>query len=238
MKKWIVVFASLFLLFGALSAQQVQQVPQMRVQGESKIFQMPDIMEVNVEISTLNKEYKMSVEENFKALDQLKRELKAARIKSLVIKDVAQRVNEEKSYQGGKTVTTGYRASYRMILQVDPEGEVIHKLLKVLRRSGVSMNYNAAFKLSPELLKSTENRLIQQAVKDAMGKAEVIAEASQTNLNGILAIEYGAVNTRPGPLRYMEQRSMAAVKTVGEEAFTQPDPIELTDRVVITWKIK
>jgi uncharacterized protein YggE len=147
-------------------------------------------------------------------------------------------VNEEKSYHGGKSVVVGYRSNYRMILQVSTDSKEIHKLLTVIRNSGVDINYNAAFKLSPELLKNAEAKLIKEAVTDAMNKANVIAGASGTSLDGILKIEYGAAGYRPGPVMYMEERSMANLKTGGEEAFTQPDAIELTDRVTLTWRLK
>lgn len=237
MRKSILLFLGLVAWCGVAVAQK--DVPSLVVTGESKIFQMPDIMEVNVTVTSLEKEYYICIERNLKGVDQLKQELQSTNVSSLVIKDVAQRVNEERSYSGGKSLPAGYRANYQLIIQLSTNPHDIHKVLTALRKSGVESNYHAAFKLTPELLKKTNRTLTEMAVRDAMEKAHTIASASNCKLENILRIVYGGSGYRPGPVRYMEQADVAGIKRgVGEQAFTQPDPIELTDNVVITWQIR
>ena len=235
MKKCLIICLGLMLSCVAPKAQTTQ--PILTVTGESKIFQAPDIMEVTATISTLDVEYSMSLEKNLKDLDQFKRALRKAKISSLVIKDVSQRVNEERSYKAGKSEVVGYRANYRLILQFSAKAKEIHQVLNVLRLSGVTVDYRANFKLSRPLLKKVQSKLISGAVDDAISKANIISKASSTQLQSILKMEYGKVGVQPRAVMYMGNRKTMDA-SVGGEAFSEPDAIEMTDNVEITWSIK
>ena len=230
----VVVFA-LAMTFGAYPQSNFANL---RVKGESKLFQMPDIMEVSITISTKEMEYQVSIDQNLKNVDRLKQAVKSAKISSLSIKDKGQKVNEERRYVGGKSEPHGYRANYLLAFQVDAKSETIHQLMEAMKKSEVIMNYNAFYKLSPELLKSVEIKLIENAVSDAKEKAKTIAKASNCEILKILNINYGIADSPIGPVRFMEERSMVKADKTGADAFTNPDAIELTDQVEISFQIK
>ncbi|MGQ1909362.1 SIMPL domain-containing protein [Marinifilum sp. RC60d5] len=235
MKKTVFVFLFVCMCTGFLSAQLLPA--KLHVKGESKIFQMPDILNISITISNKNLEYTDCIEDNFEAVNKLKKALKIAAIESLEIHDIGQRVNEEKTYSGGKSVSDGFRASYNIKLQLNSKAKIIHECLEVLKISGVNMNYQAAYGLSPELIKSIEHKLIEEAVADAKIKAEVIAETSENKLLQITNINYGVSGFVSGPKQYMTEIRTAKIGRTNNQSFMNPDPIELSDSVEITYAI-
>nr|WP_320119100.1 SIMPL domain-containing protein [uncultured Marinifilum sp.] len=236
MKKIVFVFLFVCMCAGFLSAQVLPA--KLNVKGESKIFQLPDIVNISITISSKELEYTDCVEANFNAVNKLKTDLKIASIENLEIHDVGQRVNEEKTYSGGRSVPDGYRATYNIKLQLNSKAKLIHECLEVLKKSGVSMNYQVAYGLSPELLKSVEHKLIRGAVADAKLKAEVIAKASENKLFKITNINYGMSPYVSGPKQYMTEIRTAKMGRGDNQSFTNPDPIELSDNVEITYLIE
>ncbi|WP_209319647.1 SIMPL domain-containing protein [Ancylomarina longa] len=208
------------------------------VKGESKIFQMPDIMEISITISNKDMEYQGCIDQNLEQVNRLKKAMESARIKNMQLLDVGQRVNEERSYIGGKSVPNGYRANYQLMLKVPAESGVIYSSLQAMKQSEVVMNYNANYKLSPDLLKSVEKTLMEQAVADAVQKAQILAEASKCQLIRILQIKYGVADSPYSPIRYMGKNESLKTSSVAAESFTNPNPIALTDRVEIDYQIQ
>lgn len=235
MKKSVFVFLFVCMCTGFLSAQLLPA--KLHVKGESKIFQMPDILNITITISNKNLEYTDCVEDNFEAVNKLKKALKIAAIESLEIHDIGQRVNEEKTYSGGKSVSDGFRATYNIKLQLISKAKIIHECLEVLKNSGVNMNYQAAYGLSPELIKSVEYKLIEEAVADAKMKAEVIAETSENKLLQITNINYGISGFVSGSKQYMTEMRTVKMGRGDNQSFMNPDPIELSDSVEITYAI-
>jgi len=236
MKK--IVFS--FLLICAISAIGfTQNLPaSLNVKGESKLFQLPDIMNVSITVSNKASEYSDCIEKNSDAVNRLKKALKMATIHSLEIQDIGQRVNEEKTYSGGKSVPDGYRATYNLKLQLSAKPKIIHDCLQILKTADVEMNYQASYGLSPELLKSVESKLIKAAVADAKSKAIMITEASESKLEQILNINYGTSDFVSGPKQYMTEMRVAKAGRGGDQSFTNPDAIELNDSVEISFRIQ
>ncbi|WP_321307627.1 SIMPL domain-containing protein [Marinifilum fragile] len=209
--------------------------PTLDVRGESKIFQEPDIVEISVNVSTKPSEYEACLDKNFSDVDRLKKSLKLAKIESLKIFDVGQRINEEKTYSSGRQIPDGYRANYSIKLKLEAKPKNIHSCLEVLKSSDVELNYNANYGLSPELIKSTEAQLIEMAVNDAKTKAKVLAESAEVQLKSIQNINYGTVKSIYGPKQHMAELTVSKAGYSGSQSFTNPDPIVLTDHVEITY---
>ncbi|NOU60634.1 SIMPL domain-containing protein [Marinifilum caeruleilacunae] len=232
MKKLIPI---VFMLFIAIAAAAQSEMPTLHVKGESKIFQQPDIVEISLTISTKASEYEACLNKNFSDVDGLKKSLESAKIKSLKIFDSGQRVNEERTYQSGRQIPDGYRVIYSLKLKLEAKPKTIHSCLEVLKSANVDLNYNANYGLSPELIKSTEAKLIALAVKDAKTKAKVLAESAEVQLGSIQNINYGTVKTIYGPKQHMAEMRMDKAGYTGAQSFTNPDPIVLTDHVEITY---
>jgi uncharacterized protein YggE len=228
----------LILLIICVCAQAQTSSPTLHVRGESKIFQQPDIVEISVSISTKASEYEACLDKNFNDVDQLKKSLKSAKIESLKIFDSGQRINEERTYSSGKQIPDGYRATYSIKLKLEAKPKTIHSCLEVLKSSDVELNYNANYGLSPELVKSTEAKLISMAVRDAKSKAKVLAESAEVQLQGIQNINYGTVKAIYGPKQHMVEMRMDKAGYSGGQSFTNPDPVVLTDHVEMTYLLK
>lgn len=234
MKKLILL---VIILITGVCVNAQSTYPTLDVRGESKIFQEPDIVEISVSISTKAGEYEACLDKNFADVDRLKKSLKLAKIESLKIFDVGQRINEEKTYSSGRQIPDGYRANYSIKLKLEANGKTIHSCLEVLKSSDVELNYNANYGLSPELIKSTEAKLIAMAVSDAKIKAKVLAESAEVQLKSIMNINYGTVKALYGPKQHMAEMRMSKAGYSGSQSFTNPDPIVLTDHVEITYLI-
>jgi uncharacterized protein YggE len=232
MKKLMLIVG---LLMGGIGVNAQAIGPTLNVRGESKVFQQPDIVEISVSISTKANEYEACLDKNFSDVDQLKKSLKLAKIESLKVFDTGQRINEERTYSSGRQVPDGYRATYSIKLKLDAKPKTIHSCLEVLKSSDIELNYNANYGLSPELIKSTEARLISMAVSNAKIKAKVLAESAEVKLKRIQNINYGTVKNIYGPKQYMAEMRMDKAGYSGSQSFTNPDPIVLTDHVEITY---
>lgn len=223
------------VLIGGLQLQAQTVISTLNVKGESKIFQQPDIVEISVTISTKASEYEACLDKNFRDVDGLKKALKTAKITSLKIFDTGQRINEERTYSSGRQVPDGYRATYSIKLKMEAKPKTIHSCLEVLKSSNVELNYNANYGLSPEMIKSSEAKLIAMAVRDARTKAQVLAESAEVNLGAIQNINYGTVKAIYGPKQHMSEMRLDKAAYQGSQSFTNPDPIVLTDQVEITY---
>ncbi|MPQ46514.1 DUF541 domain-containing protein [Marinifilum sp. N1E240] len=236
MKKIVFI---LFLMCSVVTATFAQNLPaSLNVKGESKLFQLPDIMNISITVSNKASEYADCIEKNSDAVNRLKKALKMATIQSLEIQDVGQRVNEEKTYSGGKSVPDGYRATYNLKLQLSAKPKIIHECLKILKTADVEINYQVSYGLSPELIKSVESKLIKAAVADAKSKAIMITEASESKLGQIVNINYGTSDFVSGPKQYMTEMRVAKAGRGGDQSFTNPDAIELNDSVEISFRIQ
>ncbi|WP_282126848.1 SIMPL domain-containing protein [Marinifilum flexuosum] len=232
MKKLILLVA---ILITGICVNAQSTYPTLDVKGESKIFQEPDIVVISVNVSTKANEYEACLDKNFSAIDRLKKSLKLAKIESLKIFDVGQRINEEKTYSSGKQIPDGYRANYSIKLKLEAKPKTIHSCLEVLKSSDVELNFNANYGLSPELIKATEAKLIAMAVSDAKTKAKILAESAEVQLKSIQNINYGTVKTIYGPKQHMAEMRVSKTGYSGSQSFTNPDPIVLTDHVEITY---
>jgi len=232
------VSALLVLLSFIANSYAQSAISTLSVKGESKIFQMPDIMNISITISNKDIDYQSCVDGNFKQVSDFKKAVSNADIKGAELKDVGQRVNEERSYIGGKSVPNGYRATYQLIWKVPAKSKLILQSLEAMRNSGVASNYNANYQLSPELLKSIETNLMEQAVADAMQKAKILSAASNCELLKILQIKYGVPESPNSPIRYMDEALSVKSAEFGGESFTNPNLITLSDRVAIDFQIE
>lgn len=235
MKK-IFSFILVFITVLTLNAQNKKSTS-LVIRGESKIFMQPDIMEININITSKNGDYKLCLSENIDKLTSFKEMLKAASIKSLSIKDVSQRVREDMKYIKGDNKFIGYIANYNVILKLSAGTNEINELMKVLRNSGFALNYNAIFKLSEKLLLESETELLKKAIADATQKAGIIASTCNMKLQSILDIKY-RVEGSAGFSPRLQYRGMNASYSQSDQAFSDPAKIELTDSVNITWLLK
>lgn len=234
MKK-ILSFIIILVSVVTLNAQTTQ-LSNLVIRGESKMFQKPDIMEVNIDITNKNKDYKLCQLENIQKVDSFKNMLKSSDISSLVMKDISQRLREEKKYLQGENIFVGYIANYNMKLQLSTNTKDINALMKLLRNSGFALNYNMKFKLSEKLLQECEDSLLKKAIENAHQKGKVIASSCNVKLESIQDIKYGLSASEYSPI--MQYRGMKSSYAAANSAFSDPENIELTDSVIITWSIK
>ena len=132
----------------------------------------------------------------------------------------------------------GYRFRHVLKVEFDSDNDRLGKVLYALANGSVSPELRISFTVRDQ--EAAKKALLAKAVADAREKAELLALAGGVALRDIQTIDYswGAVSFESAPLfdGVMAKSRMAAGASC--DPGIEPDEIEVSDTVTVTWEIQ
>jgi len=156
------------------NSQQKRRV--MTVTGVGNFLVEPNIIEIQLEVSTENKELSQAQQENAIVMNQVMESLLEVGINKEDIKTVSYNINSQYDYIDGRQVFRGYEVTNAInvkITNIEEAGRVIDTAV----RNGVNRVSTIQFKVENEQL--YYQQALSLALKDALAKAQTIAGTMQ-----------------------------------------------------------
>lgn len=206
------------------------------VLGTGKVSARPDTIEINLDIITLNRDYKAMMEESEKKLDVLVFQLtnigfQKEDIKTRSFTVTAKYENVPTGDGSYKNEFVGYEARLSLRLRFPFDTDLLGEALGAISRSIAKPEIRIRFTLNDET--EVLQELLEQSVHDAMRKAKILADASSVSLGTIQSID--SVHRE---YRFYSDTEVAPQIAGMVKADIVPEDIELTDTVTIVYEIK
>jgi len=215
----------------ALAAESNGSVPRtITVVGEGKIAVQPDVAYVRLGVSTRADTAHEAQTANANAFAAVEKVLKEQfNIAESDIKTDGFYVRPEYRYpeRGGEPTVVGYTADHFVVVtyrRLDRLGELLDAV------SAAGANQIAGIQFAAERADEYELQAIEKAMANARAKAEVIAQAANRSVLGVLSVQLQGAGSGPVIPYVRSQLSMGAA----DSAVTSVQPGELEIAVVLT----
>lgn len=206
----------------------------MVVNGQGKISVPPDYIVVNMSLNTVREQYNDAIEAAGRGLNELRECLREVGFEKEEIKTTDFQVNtvyENIKTDAGdfKRVFKGYEVINKLRLEFSENpvllGRVLNRIATCKSKPEFSISYEVKDK---EMM---EKRLLEEAIRDAQWKAEIMAETAKVKLNRIIKIEGGQI--------FIENINgrIAFAKASNTSIDLEPEYISGEASVLIVWKI-
>jgi uncharacterized protein YggE len=206
------------------------------VQGEGKIIQSPDTIELNVELVTLNKDYEKMMEEAIKKQNLLTYQLTSIGFDKEDIQTSNFTINtkyESVSDNTGnyKNVFVGYESRQNIVLEFPMNTEFLGEVIDSITTNMTKPNISIRFTIKDK--QSLIDVLLENAVKDAINKANILTGASGVGLGEVQTIEYKNQVYRIYSDTLLAPTAMYSMEKID----IVPKDIELTEYVTMSFEI-
>lgn len=210
------------------------------IEGQGKVKQSPDCIEISLTIETENKDYLETMRQsNFKT-EILKNDLSAIGFDKDDLKTtnffVDSRYDNVRTDKGeNERVFRGYHATHNLILRFAFDSAKLSQVIACLSQSQAMPEFSIQFTVKDQ--NAYANKLLSSAVLDATNKAQILANASNVKLLNIQNISHTSSPIRPySPTQFRTRMFMDSVSAPSPMNIT-PDDIESTNNVKIIWEI-
>lgn len=204
LKRIMLIMAVSLMLVVPAYAKDAPERTVVQVNGSSQKEVMPDVARIYVSINTVNSNLEQAKSENTHNLDKVLAVLKDRGVTDRQIKTDTYQIDPMYNYEEGKLQTLkGYRIINRLVITDSVEN--VGVLINEVTRAGANEISSIRFEAKNE--KEIKNDALQEAVKDALKKAEVIAEALNKKVVNVKLVNESGVFYNP---IMMEARSFKA----------------------------
>jgi len=240
MNKFKIFLVSIFAIFTVSSFAQSEMPRTISVQGFGQVSVKPDVANINFNLSSTNTDFKTAINELNTKINSLSKALRKVGISKDDIHSSNYNISKEyeHNYQTREKKFIGYKVSHTITLQTDADTKSVNKVFNAIIKSLDDVELNLSFGIkNPEEYKDL---MISDAIKDAKSKAELMANASEVELGGILSINYNStpVHFRGGSnVMMLSKRMTIEAAPVMVEDFN-PSDIKQSTTVDIVWMIK
>lgn len=193
MKKMILLMMmSLLLAIPAFASAAPKTVIQ--VTGNSQKEITPDIARINVSINSIHANLDKAKDENTKIVNQVLAKLQEQGVKSEQIKTDTYQVNPIYNYEKDRLpVLKGYRVTES--LEIRTSLDKVGILVDEMTNAGANEISSIRFETANEA--DSKNAALQEAVQDALKKAEVIAATLNKKVAGVTLVNESGVFYQP-----------------------------------------
>lgn len=214
-----------------------------KVTGKGQIKVHPDTTRIRITIEGLYKEYSDTLRHSAEDTEHLKDILVTQGFERSDLKTLSFDVDSKyESYKYRDTYRrrlVGYEYSHTMKVEFPSDNERLGRILYALSRCNLHPEFRFSYIVgNPEAAK---NELLGKAVMDSREKASVLTAAAGVTLADIQSIDYswGEIDLE---FRPMERRYSGACDDEDlEDSYNpdiEPDDIEMSDSVTVTWEIQ
>ncbi len=209
------------------------------VKGRGSASAPPDWIKITMSLEAKNMDYEKTVNLAAKQLDQLRKSLEEHGFSKKDIKTTD--FNVDTSYESVKDITgnynrvfRGYLCSQNLYIGFEVDSRRLGNILRSLSRCESKPEFSIKYQLKDE--KNLKEKLLKNAIADAIGKAKVIALAANVDLGEIMHIDYDWTEIRF--VREDFQLSDASYNYSAASIDIEPEDIEASDNVSIIWEIE
>ena len=203
----------------------------LRVQGVGRVETKPDLVVISFEIDSLDFDYGNAINKLNEKVNTLRSDLKEVGIDRKRIKTTDFGVEAKYEDEDDDTRTfIGYNAEHSLRLELKNDIKLLNKVLAQVSRSVSKASFSIYFTTSDK--KNLKDKMLENAIKDAQEKAEILSKAANIKLGHILSIDYSWTELRfMSDSRYKMMASMAAPDI-------EPEDINVSCTVQVSYEIK
>lgn len=215
MKKILVLFVSaLSLIFSGapeISAQQKSpgdnRYTTVTVSGDARIMAKPDTATISISVVTQNKNATEAQQQNAAQTTAVLNALKTAAGSGAEIETSGYLLVPQRVYKENQPPTiTGYEARNSITVTLRDLNRV-GAVIDAATRAGANNIDNVAFSLRQD--RNARGRALADATREAIGKANTLAQALGGRVVKIVAVQEGGMSPRP-PIFYARQEALAS----------------------------
>jgi len=204
MKLIPLVLMGLSLVTSAAAQTPAAEPPQIIVTGDGVVKAAPDQAWVQIGAESRSKVSKEAQQRNAEIMTAVQQKVASFGIAKDAVKTIAIDLQMVFDYANGRQTPRGYVARHTIEVRVDDLMQ-LGDVLDAAVASGAATIHGLRFDVKSR--ENLERTALQNAVQNAMGKAQAIAAGSNRAIDRILRIEEEFAGGRPEPM--MRQLSMA-----------------------------
>ena len=216
----------------------------LRVTGVGMVSLKPDMTRLSITVTGTYKEYADTLKHSSDDTRALRETLEPLGFTGDMLRTTSFSVDPR--YEGYNDKNGNYRQRFMgyefrhsLLLEFMSDNDLLGKTLYALAHSPVTPEFGISYTVKDR--EQAKNKLIANAVKDAMHKAEVLAEAAEVSLGFITSIDYSVCDA-VFEVRPMYGRSMKACMNEAADCGSydmdiEPEDIRVTDTVTVVWEI-
>ena len=238
-----ILFVFVVVLFSVNTFSQIQN-NLLKVQGKANLYDVPELMVVNMTINTQDAQYAKCAEKLVFDYSQIEKAFLKKGIPTTKLKSNNMDISETYSWSPDRERTkNGYRGFLSFVLELPYDKKTLNTVMQTLNEQG-TVNFHLSFKLSNEQKDKLLQKSIELAIEDAKTKAKHIANALNVNLGEIREINFEYVNYEEDMLRFETNMSDmiisedAMVETKEPSLNLTPQTLEINKSLGIVWTIK
>jgi uncharacterized protein len=212
-----------------------RRLTRVMVAGDSIVQAQPDTAVLTISVVTQAKRALDAQQENASKSDAVVRTLKSAAGAGAEIKTTGYSLQPQRQYRENQPPTiTGYEARNTVIVTISDLTKV-GPVIDAAAQSGANDVGGVSFTLRKD--RPTRDEALAQATREAMGKAQVIAQALGGRVVRIVEVqEEGTV--RPRPVYDLQQREGLMQARVAAPTPIEVGTLEITSRVQLVAEIE
>jgi len=217
-----------------------------RVTGKGKLSLKPDTIRLRIELTDLDKEYEATIRKSTEHSNAVKEAFEELGFEKTDLKTLSFRVDtEHESYQDKKDKSwkqrfVGYKAVHILKIEFSRERDILGKVLFMVARLPAKPEFHMEYTVKD--VERAKNELLAKAVADSKIKAQVLTEAADVRLGGIMTIDYswGEIEFTSRPINRLAEPLMAygGVQESSYDFDIEPDDIEVEDTVTVVLSLK
>jgi uncharacterized protein YggE len=211
------------------------------VTGVGSVSEKPDMIRVSIEQKTQAKKYAETMEKASEELEEMRKAVAAAGLDPAELKtgDFGIETRYERRKKRGtkdeyERYLVGYECWHNLAIEFPNDMERLGKVLSALAACEANPEFSTRFFIKDgEALK---NRLLENAVTNAVTRANVMAKAAGVKLGELLTINYSWSRVDV----YSETKFAPGVQCLAMAASPsiEPENVEASDNVTIVWAIE
>lgn len=214
-----------------------------RVTGKGKLAVKPDRIRLYITKESTYKEYESVLKNSTQDTQQLKDMFEKIGFERNELKTLYFNIDTKyESYQDIKKTWkqrfVGYTYTHRMKIEFDADNKRLGQVLYALAHCSLNPEFFIEYTVAD--VEKCKNELLQNAIKDSMQKAQVLAMAANVKLGEIQSIDYSwqELEFVTKPIREMSQARILELDDMDSYAMDiEADDIDVTDNVTVVWSI-
>jgi uncharacterized protein len=213
----------------------------LKVQGQSVISETPEDMTINITVKSKDSVYEKCSDKLIARYNKLIYELVQAGIEKDIIQTGNIDINEIFNWEDRTRKFEGYNGTISIYISSKYDQKRLNSIIKSLKSNDLNLSYNVLFQLSTEQKDKLLQKSIENAIKDATNKAEIISHSMGLKLTGIKEINFGYVSPEIDNLTQESLAFCVEGEVLGEsttsDLMLNPQKMEVVKSIGIIWEI-
>ena len=209
------------------------------VKGVGSVSAKPDVIVISIDQKTSAREYDKTMEKAAADLDGIRKAIAGTGQDSSKLKTSSFSVdtnydNKKDSHGNYKRYLKGYICNHRLNFEFDYDMKELGKVLSAIAGCGANPEFSIRFSVKDQ--NAMKERMLENAVANAMSKAGILAKAAGVELGEILRIDYSWGELEVYSRTQYENSLHCAMSAPDMDI--EPEDVEASDTVTVVWTIR